>query len=59
MRYLILLTVFFCALAGLREADGGDVLVKAVNLEKLNTAADEEDPCPDGNSLLFARKGAK
>jgi len=37
----------------------GQEPVKVVNLEKLNTAADEEDPFPaaDGLYLLFARKG--
>jgi hypothetical protein len=62
MRYWILLVAFCCAFlsfAGQREADGGDTLVKATNLEKLNTAGDEEDPCPDGNGLLYARKSDK
>src|SRR2546429_1519358 len=44
MRYGILLPVLCGAilcLAEQRQADGGD-LVKAINLEKLNSAADEE-----------------
>ena len=61
MRYSILLAaalglllVFTCE----RNADGGDAPVKPVNLEKLNTAADEEDPflTPDGLTLLYASK---
>jgi WD40-like Beta Propeller Repeat len=60
MRYGILLPIVCCAifcLAEQRQADGGD-LVKAINLEKLNSAADEEDPCPtpDGLGLLYAKK---
>ncbi len=40
------------------DADGGDPPVKPVNLDKLNTDADEEDPCPtpDGYGLLYAAK---
>ena len=43
-----------------READAGDV-VKPINLEKLNTDADEEDPCPtpDDLGLLYAVKKKK
>lgn len=43
-----------------RKADGGDPPVKAVNLEKLNSDSDEEDPCltPDGLGLLYASKKA-
>lgn len=42
-------------------ADAGDAPVKTLNLEKLNSADDEEDPCPtpDGNGLLYAKKGKK
>lgn len=61
MRYWILpiaAAAFIIALADLREADGGDP-IKILNLEKLNTEADEEDPCPtpDGLGLLYAVKG--
>jgi hypothetical protein len=40
-----------------RGATAGDT-VKPLNLAKLNTADDEEDPCPtpDGNGLLYASK---
>jgi hypothetical protein len=40
------------------HAAGGDPMVKPLNLSKLNTDADEEDPCPtpDGNRLLYASK---
>jgi hypothetical protein len=61
MRYWILpITAagLIIASAGQRNADGGDP-IKIVNLEKLNTEADEEDPSPtpDGNGLLYAVKG--
>ncbi len=64
MRHLIILTNFACTIllfAGQPRADGGDTPVKAINLDKLNTAADEEDPCPtpDGLGLLYAKKGKK
>jgi hypothetical protein len=64
MRYWILLTLLFLALlfwADRRDAAGGDTPVKAINLEKLNTADDEEDPCPtpDGFGLLYAAKKKK
>ena len=61
MRYCI-----FCLIAAIvalitlsdHPAESGDPAPKAVNLDKLNTAADEEDPCPspDGNALLYAVK---
>src|SRR5579862_4045757 len=56
MRYWILVIItpclFFATHLG---SDAGDE-VKALNLSKLNTEADEEDPCltPDGNTLLYA-----
>ena len=61
MRYGILL---ICVLGGLfltwrlENACGGDPPLKFVNLDKLNTEADEEDPCPmpDNNGLLYASK---
>jgi hypothetical protein len=63
MRYWILpiaAAAFILAFAHQREATlaAGDP-IKIVNLEKLNTEADEEDPCPtpDGLSLLYAVKG--
>ena len=36
-------------------------MVKATNLEKLNSAGDDEDPCPtpDNLGLLYSRKGKK
>jgi hypothetical protein len=62
MRTLILLA----ALCGIvcfnwdpQIAVGGDTPIKVINLEKLNTAGDEEDPCPAAEGLLFARKGKK
>lgn len=41
-----------------RSADAGAPAVKPVNLEKLNTEGDEEDPCPtpDGFGLLYATR---
>ena len=58
MRYcvsLIAAAFFLAASGGPRQADAGDP-VKATNLEKLNTGADEEDPfpTPDGTSILYA-----
>jgi hypothetical protein len=51
------LALGFCSL---HDAMGGDA-VKPLNLEKLNTEADEEDPSPspDGNWLLYASKTKK
>jgi hypothetical protein len=64
MRYWILLTVPAFAMlvfAGPRDAVGGDMPIKAVNLDKLNSADDDEDPCPtpDNLGLLYAKKGKK
>src|SRR4051794_13541903 len=56
MRTWILLAVL-CLAFGSHVALGGDTPVKVINLEKLNTAGDEEDPCPAAEGLLFARKG--
>lgn len=63
MRYGMILGMVAASLFGLagrHDVNGGDAvkLVKATNLEKLNTDADEEDPCPtpDGNTLLYASK---
>ncbi|MSQ94562.1 MAG: hypothetical protein EXR98_08390 [Gemmataceae bacterium] len=46
---------------GLQREILGQDQVKVFNLEKLNTAANEEDPCatPDGLSLYFVRKGKR
>ena len=59
MRYWILpLSAALLVVLGIQpDADGGDK-VKPINLEKLNTDADEEDPCPspDGDRLLYASK---
>lgn len=59
MRYWISLTVL--SFAFFHTVNAGDPPAKAVNLEKLNTDADEEDPCPtpDGLTLLYAMKGKK
>ena len=64
MRCLILptlLSIAFFLGAGQREADGGGAPIRVINLEKLNTDDDEEDPCltPDGDGLLYASKGKK
>jgi WD40-like Beta Propeller Repeat len=54
MCYRIILTAIFCMIVSVANAQ--DELVKATNLDKLNTAGDEEDPCPtpDGKELLYA-----
>jgi WD40-like Beta Propeller Repeat len=54
MCYKIILTVIFCMTVSVASAQ--NELVKATNLDKLNTADDEEDPCPtqDGKELLYA-----
>ncbi len=59
MRYWILIFVaatILLAFNSRREADAGDVAIKALNLDRLNTDSDEEDPfpSPDGTSLLYA-----
>ena len=59
MRYWTFLTVILCiAFFAVEQAEAQDALVKATNLEKLNTADDEEDPFPttDGKELLYASK---
>ncbi len=63
MRYWLLpiaAAAFILAFTHQREATlaAGDP-IKIVNLEKLNTEADEEDPCPtpDGFGILYAVKG--
>ena len=60
MRYWILLTAIFGISAAV-DANAQDTLVKATNLEKLNTAADEEDPflSADGKELLYSSKAKK
>lgn len=42
------------------STEAGDT-IKIVNLEKLNSDADEEDPCPtpDGLGMLYVKKGKK
>jgi len=59
MRYwgFLLAAIFINILTSDCSAQPGDA-VKIVNLEKLNTAADEEDPCPtpDHLGLLYASK---
>ncbi len=61
MRIWFVLLVVPALLLGIlfpRGADGGDPAIKVVNLEKLNSDADEEDPCPtpDHLGLLYASK---
>ena len=62
MRYwffLILPAIVILVLAPRdHTAIGGNPTVKPLNLTKLNTDADEEDPAPtpDGNTLLYASK---
>src|SRR5262249_818435 len=55
----IILAAVSCAFFLVRHLLAGDTPIKAINLEKLNTDADEEDPCPVPEGLLFARKGKK
>src|SRR4051794_8478171 len=58
MRHIPTMAVaLFLAFASQPGIQGGDA-VKAVNLEKLNTAGDEEDPfpTPDDSSLLYVAK---
>jgi hypothetical protein len=61
MRYWICLTAvaFIIVLIANLPVQGGDAPVEAVNLDKLNTEADEEDPCPSAEGLLYAKKGKK
>ncbi len=61
MKYAVFLATFaILSLTFISFDDSGAgekvVLAKAVNLESLNTADDEEDPCPtpDGSVLLYA-----
>jgi hypothetical protein len=61
MRYSILpfaIVGFVLAFAHDPEVVGGPPPIKFVNLDKLNTDADEEDPCPtpDHLGLLYASK---
>jgi hypothetical protein len=62
MRNSTLLVIFSLFPIGMSATAvrGGDT-VKPINLEKLNTAGDEEDPCPtpDGLGLLYASKKKK
>ncbi len=63
MRYAMLLaglSVAFLVFATVHESAAQDP-VKAYNLDKLNTAGDEEDPAPtpDGFAFFFARKEQK
>jgi hypothetical protein len=58
MRYMTTTAAFLLfAIAILPAVSGGDP-AKITNLDKLNTEADEEDPCPtsDGSGLLYASK---
>jgi WD40-like Beta Propeller Repeat len=61
MRYWIFpiaVSAILLACAGQPGVDGGEPAPKIINLDKLNTDADEEDPCPtpDGLALLYASK---
>lgn len=57
MRYWIIPILAALLAVLLPGAQAGDA-IKIVNLDKLNTEADEEDPCPMGdNTLLYALKG--
>lgn len=63
MRYVFFLSVFSLGtvLVSNHAFSAGDGLAKAINVEKINTDADEEDPCPtpDELGLLYVRKGKK
>src|SRR5688500_14717836 len=51
----IRLSIVSLLLLGLLATAGEPDLVKAINLDKLNSPADEDDPCPaDGLTLLYA-----
>src|SRR5262245_60526624 len=59
MKPFVLLALAGCLLLGLvPAAQPGGEEVKPVNLGKLNTEADEDDPCPlpDGITLLYVTK---
>ena len=58
MRCLFALLAILLAGFLLSDLHAGDA-IKIANLEKLNTEADEEDPCPtpDGNAIMYAGKG--
>jgi hypothetical protein len=55
MRYAYILTIGIAVIA-VDQAAAQDKLIAATNLDKLNTADDEEDPFPtsDGKELLYA-----